>query len=287
MTIDLDQLREQARRDWRALYPLRRKHLDEVRAALGELPEALFADARAAFGIARSVPAPVAARLYRDLYLDEPPPGDDVAIDVAIGRLRRGDAAPLAGLLRADAIGTWDLLRVWHEASTLAGAIDVVPWLTDGTQRWPAPMDPVPMRIAGGPRIEVVDRAAVSATLAAQLEQPIGPAPHGTAAFASWRALGAGALPAERVDPTAAVLAHHGDGPLGEHEGRRQVNAADAARAAADLAPACEPLGDARLVPHLRAGLASPSRPRRLLSFCLLRRDGLAEGHPDDLMPRG
>jgi hypothetical protein len=210
-----------------------------------------------------------------------------VAFDVAVGQLRRGDAAPLAAMLDAGALATWDLLRAWHEVSTLAGQVVQVVVLTDGRHRWAAALEPAPPRSAGGPPITVVDGAATARAIAAQLDSlgsGFGLDAHGQAAHASWRALGAGALAPERVDPTAAMLAHHGDGPLGVLDGRQAVPSDRAAQAAAALAPACEPLGDARLIPHLHAGLASPSRPRRLLSFCLLRRAGLADGHPDDMM---
>ncbi|MGM9512972.1 hypothetical protein ACS5PK_01835 [Roseateles sp. DB2] len=290
----LDELRELMRRDWRSLFPWRHTLGVHIHTVLREWPEAVFIEAYAAFGLAREVPPSVAGRLFRDFYLEAPPsPAQPaVAMDIAIGWLRRADPAPLRALLqvRNAAMDRDELLQAWYDVSTLCGRVATVPALSDGTHAWHAGLEPNPILVAGGAPIHCINAAEVGAALLAQLEGPLDLASHGVAVKQSWQALAAGRLPDAAVDPTAALLGHHTDQAVATAQGRLRLAPGEAPTAAAALAAACQIMDEAdKRQQHLLAGLRSPSRPRRRLSFQLLRTAGLmdpaGQSHYDDQMP--
>ena len=271
-------------RDWRKVYPLRHSHGTEIRRELLRCPDA-GADARAAFGMDDGAGA--ATWLYRDFYVHVAPPRP--SIDRAIGRLRRGDPSEVGEMLAAPEVSDQGLRRMWYEVSTLAGLLAGMPRMEPGagiaSASESADEDFDLGLLPRGDGAGVANRAEVSARMLEALNGPLSIEAHRQRMLRSLHMLLGGDMARGDAAACMGLLLHHTDLILRQPlrlDGLGRHQAAGLYRALIALQSWLrDPVRFGKL---LRAGLCSPSRQRRFLSYRLLRLEGQVEDdlHPDD-----
>lgn len=255
--------------DWQRLYPLRHSHGARIRRVLAQGCPGAGVEARAAFGVGGCAPAP--GWLYRDFYVRAPPAR--AGVDRAIGRLRRGEAGEVLAALEAPDLSDAGLRRIWYEVSTLSGRLP-------GLLRAEAPGE------AGG---RIGNRAEVRARIREALAGPPGIDAHREGLLRTLHAVLGGDMEEAAAAECVGLLIHHTDlafrqplrlGRLGPHQAAGLYQALIALQGWLR-----DPV---RFLQLLRAGLCSPSRRRRFLSYRLLRIEGHLgdEHHPDDALSR-
>lgn len=254
--------------DWQRLYPLRHSHGARIRRVLaqGGCPGA-GVEARAAFGVGDGARAP--GWLYRDFYVHAPPPSPDV--DRAIGRLRRGEAGELLAALDAPDMSDQGLRSIWYEVSTLIGRLP-------GVLRTEASREL-------GERIE--NRAEVTARIREALGGSLGIEAHRDSLLRTLHALLGGDMEEAAATECVGLLIHHTDLTFRQPLRLARLGPQQAAGLYRGLIALQGWLRDpVRFLQLLRAGMCSPSRQRRFLSYRLLRLDGYLgdDHHPDDAL---
>ncbi|MCE9572819.1 MAG: hypothetical protein K8W52_06655 [Deltaproteobacteria bacterium] len=261
--------------DWRALFPLRHQHAEQIRRVVSSLPRSLYPEVRVAFGLDAEAPPHLQGRLYRDLYVERPPAAS--TWDVALGAFRRGDPQPLRQRFAARDGTPADWIRAWYEITTLAGRIVVVPHLDDGVRPIAVPLDLEPPMAAVTARLMRPDELAVALTR--ELYTGFTLERHRTAAAATATAVSRGGT-GPWLEAAMSLLLHHRDrapGLLSGHGGfpgdATELGAVSAVLATPDA-----------FATHIADGLFATSRPRRWLAFRLSAASGriAAGSHPDD-----
>jgi len=264
--------------DWRRLYPWRHHLGDDIaRVLLGMSRSPL--NARAAFGLIS--PANASHWLYRDFYLDTPPPVE--SIDRALGKLRRGNSAELLAALHHDDHDDRAFRRVWYEISTLTGQVQGTMLLERGSVTVPALLEVMPPSTSRPVRVR--NRAMVARILRRALGEAIGVEPHRQRLLRTLGDLLADELEPPTIDNQLVILLHHLD--LAPSQPLRWSQLGDRERSALrGQLRALQPrlASPPSFLAHLHDGLVSSSRQRRFLSYRLLRLDGHLDhhSHPDD-----
>lgn len=198
-----------------------------------------------------------------------------------VDALLRGDPAPLVASFQDLRIGMYYLVqRLWWEISTLygqvAGHIDAQ-W---GERRYSPSFACRPVRTTGGPPREVVNLESLIHDWRTVLGQPPSRELHRRNMAETLASLRAGAHP--QPDSADALLRHHTElpvdtlVPLGDTPKRQHVGTGPHERpeweAVLDLLPLAPVLESQEAFDaHVRAGLDSPSLPRRDLCWRLAR----------------
>lgn len=200
----------------------------------------------------------------------KPPPP---ALAQACDALLLGDTEPFAALCRD--LASWPTklaIRAWWELSTLYGG--VVGSLAEAQEErvFACLFESDPAPVAGGAPRLVAEPEAVARAWRDALAEPPGRELHRRNMRATLEALRAGTHPLP--DAADALLRHHTDLPTGLFTGRHPVGPGygrSATAAAAELGELDPVLGSsAAFLAHVRAGVTSPSLPRRDLSWRLL-----------------
>lgn len=245
--------------DWTRLYPFRYQHGARIRQVLARMaPADAMAEARAAFGLDDAGRAP--GWLYRDFYVDAPP--GEGGLDRAIGRLRRGDAGELRAALAAPGLSDAELRAVWYEVSTLSGRL-------------------------AGVQGQNAGRDVMIAQMLEALCSPMGVEAHRERLLRTLHELLGGDMEQTAAAESVGLLIHHTDLTLKEPLQLMRLGPQQAGGLYRALISLQGWLRDpVRFLQLVRAGLCSPSRQRRYLSYRLLRLDGCVSSahHPDDVL---
>lgn len=272
-------------RDWRKIFPLRHSHGSEIRRELAQCPD-VGPDARAAFGVDDGAGA--ADWLYRDFYVHVPPPRP--SIDRAIGRLRRGDPSEMREMLAAPEMPDQGLRRMWYEISTVAGLLAGMPRMAPGFggARAVVPADDESFDVCllpTGNGAVIANQVELTAQMLQILDGPLSIEAHRQRMLRSLHMLLGGDMAKAEAAACMGLLIHHTDLALRQPlrlDGLGRHQTAGLYRALIALQTWLR--DPVRFGTLLRAGLCSPSRQRRFLSYRLLRLDGQVhdELHPDD-----
>ena len=266
-------------KDWRRLFPSRRRYGGLIRRVLEVAHNGEHINARAAFGLVG--PEHASDWLYRDFYLDAAP--RQAGVERAVGKLRRGNPAELLDLLRRGALSEHVFRRVWYEVSTLAGCVlGTVVIERDGMER-AGELDVMP-RPSTRPS-SLVNEGEIARLMRRSLAAPIGVEPHRQNLLRTLGDLRSDSLDAVTADNSLALLMHHMELPSSRRMRWSRLDESEREAVASELRQlqqtiSCPPT----FLRHLHRSLCSPSRQRRFLCYRLLRLDGHLDGrsHPDD-----
>lgn len=266
-------------KDWRRLYPSRRRYGGLIRRVLEVAHDGEHVNARAAFGLIG--PEHGADWLYRDFYLDAAP--GSPSIDRAVGKLRRGNPCEMLDMLRRGGLSEHVFRRVWYEASTLAGhVLGTLAVERDGSRR-SAPLEVMPRASSRPSRVANEDE--IAQLIRRSLAAPIGVEPHRQSLLRTLGELRSDSLDAVSADNSLALLMHHMDLPSSRRIRWSQLDESEREAIASELRGLQQAISSPpAFLRHLHRSLCSPSRQRRFLCYRLLRLDGHLDrrSHPDD-----
>lgn len=201
----------------------------------------------------------------------EPPSG----LANEINALLQGNPSPAAASL--DRLQGWPLdvvQETWWEISTLYGRVAGQLEVQWGNDRFPYSLGFAPLMTTGGPPREIANPEALIHAWRAVLSQPPSRELHRHNMAETLAALRAGTHP--QPDSADALLRHHTELPIDWLKGRKPVGTGPHERpeweAVLDLLPLVPVLDSQEAFDaHVRAGLDSPSLPRRDLCWRLTR----------------
>jgi len=189
--------------------------------------------------------------------------------------LDAGDPEPLRAALRClPAWDEWSWGAVWSAACCVLGSVPAVLMIDVGAAWQPASLSLTPAHVTSPEPRNVANAEPVAQALGAALAGPLGIESHRRAARAELALLLEGRVEPERRDAVAALLSHHGGGPVDVLDGRPYIgpgSSADLEAVITGLEPLCGLLDDPiRFRAELEIGARSDSPARRTMMRRLL-----------------